>query len=146
LRKGLPLSERQVAIVDLISKGLRNGQIAKVLGVRERTVKFHITRALEKSGTRDRIQLSLWWLSGAANHRLSVEGALERARAAEREHTATLESLQKTICDLETELIRLTPSERAKERPHESASCPSTGTSRSTSDTAAATTTSATAK
>jgi hypothetical protein len=71
---------------------------------------FHLTRALEKSGTRDRIQLSLWWIrrGDITEHRLSVEGALERARAAERYHTATLESVQKAIADLEKELIRLT--------------------------------------
>jgi DNA-binding CsgD family transcriptional regulator len=138
-RKGLPLSERQVAIVDMISKGFRNGRIAELLGVPERSVKFHISRALEKIGTRDRIQLSLWWLSGASDYRLSVEGALERARAAEHHHTATLESLQKTISDLEKELTRLTPREGVKEWPHESASCQSAGPSKSTIDTPAAT-------
>ena len=49
--------ERQVAIA--VARGSSNKEIARVLGITERTVKAHLTASFEKLGVRDRIQLAL---------------------------------------------------------------------------------------
>jgi DNA-binding CsgD family transcriptional regulator len=49
--------ERQVAVE--VARGATNKEIARVLGITERTVKAHLTAAFEKLGVRDRMQLSL---------------------------------------------------------------------------------------
>jgi len=54
------LSPRQSQIVTLIAKGLRNREIAAVLGVTPRTVVWHVSESLRKSGTHSRAQLVMW--------------------------------------------------------------------------------------
>ena len=49
--------ERQVAVA--VARGATNKEIARVLGITERTVKAHLAAAFEKLGVRDRMQLSL---------------------------------------------------------------------------------------
>ncbi len=48
------LSPREVQVVDLISKGLRNKEIAATLGISEETVQVHVKRMLAKLNVRDR--------------------------------------------------------------------------------------------
>jgi DNA-binding NarL/FixJ family response regulator len=50
------LSERQLAVLRLIAAGQSNKQIARSLGITERTVKFHVTSALGKLGAETRAQ------------------------------------------------------------------------------------------
>ncbi len=47
-----PLSDRQKAVLRLITEGLPNKQIATALGIAERTVKAHVTSAMNKRGWR----------------------------------------------------------------------------------------------
>jgi two-component system nitrate/nitrite response regulator NarL len=49
--------ERQVA--EAASSGSTNKEIARTMGITERTVKAHLSAAFEKLGVRDRMQLSL---------------------------------------------------------------------------------------
>jgi len=49
--------ERQVAVA--VAQGSTNKEIARVMGITERTVKAHLSTAFEKLGVRDRMQLSL---------------------------------------------------------------------------------------
>ena len=53
----LSLRERQVA--EAVARGSTNKEIARVMGITERTVKAHLSAAFEKLGVRDRMQLSL---------------------------------------------------------------------------------------
>jgi DNA-binding NarL/FixJ family response regulator len=53
--RGLTIRESQV--VNLASRRLRNKEIAQLLGIRESTVKFHLTNALDKLHLRDRTHL-----------------------------------------------------------------------------------------
>lgn len=62
---------RETEVTKLVAKGLRNRGIAAVLGVTERTVKFWISRALAKSGTTNRIELSRWF-KGESSASVSV--------------------------------------------------------------------------
>jgi len=49
-----PLSEREQVILRLIGEGLPNKQIATALGIGERTVKSHVTSAMNKLGVDNR--------------------------------------------------------------------------------------------
>jgi FixJ family two-component response regulator len=46
------LTPREIEIMDLVVKGLRNKQIAGTLGISEKTVKVHRGHVMQKIGTR----------------------------------------------------------------------------------------------
>lgn len=54
-----PLSERELAILKLVSTGLSNREIGDKLGLTEGTVKNYVTNILQKIGVRDRTQAAL---------------------------------------------------------------------------------------
>ncbi|NAS20654.1 response regulator [Herbidospora sp. NEAU-GS84] len=51
------LTERELEVVRLVASGLSNDEIAARLVISPMTAKTHITRALAKTGVRDRVQL-----------------------------------------------------------------------------------------
>lgn len=53
------LSQRERQVAEAVSRGSTNKEIARVMGITERTVKAHLSAAFEKLGVRDRMQLSL---------------------------------------------------------------------------------------
>lgn len=54
------LSAREREVLDLVATGLANKQIARRLGITERTVKGHLTSAFHRIGVADRTQAALW--------------------------------------------------------------------------------------
>lgn len=52
-----PLSERELGVVRLLVKGLTNRQIADELCISIRTVRKHVSHALEKTGAKTRAGL-----------------------------------------------------------------------------------------
>jgi DNA-binding NarL/FixJ family response regulator len=54
-----PLTEREVAVLKLVSAGLSNREIGHKLGLSEGTVKNYVTSVLQKIGVRDRTQAAL---------------------------------------------------------------------------------------
>lgn len=54
------LSTREREVLALVVKGLANKQIARRLGITERTVKGHLTSAFARIGVSDRTQAALW--------------------------------------------------------------------------------------
>lgn len=54
------LSAREREVLALVATGLANKQIARRLGIAERTVKAHLTRIFGQLGVTDRTQAALW--------------------------------------------------------------------------------------
>lgn len=54
------LSTREREVLALVVQGLANKQIARRLGITERTVKGHLTSAFARIGVSDRTQAALW--------------------------------------------------------------------------------------
>ena len=59
-RKAVELSPRETEVLELVSQGLANKQIARRLGIAERTVKAHLTRVFQVIGVGDRTGAALW--------------------------------------------------------------------------------------
>ncbi len=53
-RRSTALSDRERQVLGLVAEGLANKQIARQLGITERTVKFHVTSILNKLGADNR--------------------------------------------------------------------------------------------
>jgi DNA-binding NarL/FixJ family response regulator len=54
------LTPRETEVLVLVRQGLANKQIARRLGISERTVKAHLTSAFQRIGVVDRTQAALW--------------------------------------------------------------------------------------
>jgi DNA-binding NarL/FixJ family response regulator len=54
------LTPRELDIVDLLCRGSSNAEIATALFLEPSTVKSHLSRAMTKTGARDRVQLVVW--------------------------------------------------------------------------------------
>ena len=57
LGNGLFLSERQVCVLEQLSHGLSNKEIANILQVSEPTIKMHISNLLRALDAKNRIQI-----------------------------------------------------------------------------------------
>ncbi|MDJ0716259.1 MAG: LuxR C-terminal-related transcriptional regulator [Prochloraceae cyanobacterium] len=56
------LSDREIQIIQLISTGLTNHQIAERLEISKRTVDNHLSNILKKTNTKNRVELLNWAL------------------------------------------------------------------------------------
>lgn len=54
------LTPREIEVLGLVREGLANKQIARRLGISERTVKAHLTSAFSRIGVLDRTQAAVW--------------------------------------------------------------------------------------
>lgn len=54
------LTDREQEVLALVGRGLANKQIARRLGIRESTVKAHLTSVFQRIGVRDRTSAALW--------------------------------------------------------------------------------------
>jgi DNA-binding NarL/FixJ family response regulator len=59
-RQGDDLSPRERQVLELLVTGLANKNIARRLGITERTVKAHLTSIFQQLGVTDRTQAALW--------------------------------------------------------------------------------------
>ena len=60
IQKGL--SNRESEVAEKVSKGLSNKEVANLLFVTEKTVKFHLTNIYKKMSVKSRAQLIVWCL------------------------------------------------------------------------------------
>jgi DNA-binding NarL/FixJ family response regulator len=56
------LTQRELDVLELITRGLSNAEIAQTLFVEVTTVKYHVQSILSKTGSRDRLNAALWGL------------------------------------------------------------------------------------
>ena len=54
-----PLTPREQQVAELVSKGMKNREIAESLNIATGTVKIHLMHIFEKTGIRDRFELAL---------------------------------------------------------------------------------------
>lgn len=59
-RPASDLTEREMDVLVLVADGLPNKQIARKLGISEKTVKTHLTHVFQRIGVSDRTQAALW--------------------------------------------------------------------------------------
>ncbi|KGN35902.1 LuxR family transcriptional regulator [Knoellia flava TL1] len=59
-RAGDGLSSREEQVLRLVADGLANKQIARALGITERTVKAHLGKVFRELGVADRTSAALW--------------------------------------------------------------------------------------
>ena len=57
-----PLSKREMEVLECVTKGLSNKEIATSLGISHQTVKNHVTAVLRKLGVEDRTQAAVYAL------------------------------------------------------------------------------------
>lgn len=55
------LTKREIEVIELVSKGLHNKEIASALGINVRTVEFHVNNILLKFGVSTRLEAVLNW-------------------------------------------------------------------------------------
>jgi DNA-binding CsgD family transcriptional regulator len=61
------LSPRETEVMESISRGMRNPDIAALLMVSEKTVKNHVNRIFTKLGARSRVEAVLIWQNGTGS-------------------------------------------------------------------------------
>ncbi len=64
LQPSATLSDREIEIIELITAGLTNEQIAAQLEISKRTVDNHISNVLKKTGVDNRVALIRWDCNG----------------------------------------------------------------------------------
>ena len=70
-RPAAELTAREHEVLALLAQGLANKQIARRLGIAEKTVKAHLTSVFQCIGVTDRTQAALW----ARSHGIGEQGA-----------------------------------------------------------------------
>jgi DNA-binding NarL/FixJ family response regulator len=64
------MTDREREVLALLRSGLSNKQMARKLGISEKTVKAHLTRVFDAIGVTDRTQAALW----AERHHIGARG------------------------------------------------------------------------
>jgi DNA-binding NarL/FixJ family response regulator len=72
----MPLSEREMEILGLITRGMSNKEVALELGISYQTVKNHMTSILRKLAVNDRTQAAVYALRKGWIRLLDIEGDL----------------------------------------------------------------------
>ena len=55
------LSRRQVRVIELVARGLKNREIAEELGIGEHVVRNYLTNIYDRIGVNNRVELALWY-------------------------------------------------------------------------------------
>lgn len=64
------LTPKEIEIIELVSRGLHNKEIASALDLKVRTVEFHVSNILSKLGVSKRFEAVLKWANdGGPNKR-----------------------------------------------------------------------------
>jgi DNA-binding NarL/FixJ family response regulator len=58
--RGAELTDREREVLELVTKGMANKQIATALDISERTVKAHLGNIFQRIGVADRTSAAMW--------------------------------------------------------------------------------------
>jgi DNA-binding CsgD family transcriptional regulator len=83
-----PLNRSERAVLDLIAKGLTNGNIACSLGLTSRQVETYITEIFQRLGVSSRVELLFWACSEQQGRAMNSN----RSRRESQKKTAVLDS------------------------------------------------------
>jgi DNA-binding NarL/FixJ family response regulator len=75
-------SPRQQQVIELVAQGLKNSEVAEVIGTTEHVVKNHLRMIYDKLGFWNRVELALWY--EARRHENLANGERNRAIVATR--------------------------------------------------------------
>jgi len=64
------LSQRQLRLVELVSQGLKNREIARELGIGVHVVRNYLGTIYDKVGVSNRVELALWFEARVHNGKL----------------------------------------------------------------------------
>jgi two-component system nitrate/nitrite response regulator NarL len=81
-----PLTPREGEVAALVSKGMKNREIAESLGIATGTVKIHLMHIFEKTGMRDRFELALRGLRTATDRDRGATPATEQVPSLSRQN------------------------------------------------------------
>jgi DNA-binding NarL/FixJ family response regulator len=62
------LTPREAEVLNCVTQGLSNREIAEALGIAEKTVRIHVSSVLDKMGARDRTQATIYALQRGLVH------------------------------------------------------------------------------
>ena len=65
-------SPRQQQVIELVAQGLKNSEVAEVIGTTEHVVKNHLRIIYDKLGFWNRVELALWY--EARRHEAVADG------------------------------------------------------------------------
>jgi DNA-binding NarL/FixJ family response regulator len=65
---GVSLTPRESQVLQCVTRGFSNREIAEELGIAEKTVRIHVSAVLEKLGARDRTQATIYALQRGLVH------------------------------------------------------------------------------
>jgi len=72
------LTGRELEVLELVSRGLTNAEIAARLNLSPWTVKRHVARLLAKAGMHRRVELAVWFNALQAEKQLAVDSQAGR--------------------------------------------------------------------
>jgi two-component system nitrate/nitrite response regulator NarL len=78
------LSPRESQLVGMLTRGLKNKEISRELGITEGTVKVYLSRLFQKSGAKDRFEMALQGLHSLAMAGISTDQSGLRCLVMER--------------------------------------------------------------
>ena len=67
-------SPRQQQVIELVAQGLKNSEVAEVIGTTEYVVKNHLRAIFDKLGLWNRVELALWYEARQHEARASDPG------------------------------------------------------------------------
>jgi DNA-binding NarL/FixJ family response regulator len=75
-------SPRQQQVIELVAQGLKNSEVAEVIGTTEHVVKNHLRIIYDKLGFWNRVELALWYEARRHEGLVCVrrDGAMAEAR------------------------------------------------------------------
>jgi DNA-binding NarL/FixJ family response regulator len=59
-----PLTSKEERITALVAHGLKNEEIARVIGTTTNRIKNYLREIFDKTGTWSRLELALWYVKG----------------------------------------------------------------------------------